>query len=371
MTREPESDGVGATAVTGIDGSRGTLTYRGFRVEDVVAHFGYEQTVGLLLDGNRPDAPQAQELRTQLAARRTLPPELEGLVDRWPATAPVMDGLRTGISGMVDLAREAPPTRTSCLDLIARTPTLVARLYRRSVGASPVPPDPELGHVANFLWMVEGTAPGPPAVRALERYFVLLADHGISASTYVLRIVLSTRSDLVSAVTAAVGALKGPLHGGAPPEVLTMLDAAGPVDRVESWIDRTLSEGGRLYGFGHPTYRVEDPRATLLRGYAAEVVSPDRYAVARRFEQVALERLRRRRPGIPLFTNVDFYGALLLEAVGLPRELLPPTFALARMAGWSAHALEQVRQNRLVRPPERYTGPSAREWDGAPPPTGR
>jgi citrate synthase len=197
----------------------------------------------------------------------------------------------------------------------------------------------------------------------LERYFVLLADHGISASTYALRIVLSTRSDLASATSAALGALKGPLHGGAPPEVLEMLDAVGSIDRVENWIDRTLEQRGRLYGFGHPTYRVEDPRATLLRSFAKEVASPSRYALARRFEEVALDRLARWRPDQPLFTNVDFYGAVLLEGVGLPRELFTPTFAVARTAGWSAHALEQVAQNRLIRPPERYTGPTPRPWD--------
>ena len=362
MDANPEPAGVADTAITGIDGARGVLTYRGFRIEDVVRHLDYEETVSLLLSGNRPRDTEARMLRNELRARRGLTPTLERVLDSLPGDTPAIDGLRTVVSAMDDVARVYPPTMTESLELIARSPTLVARLFRRATRSPPVPPDPNLGHVANYLWMVKGTSASPDRVRALERYFVLLADHGISASTFALRIVLSTRSDLASAVSAALGALKGPLHGGAPPEVLDMLDAAGPMDEVEGWIDRTLDKKGRLFGFGHPTYRVEDPRATLLRTFAREVATPDRYALARRFEEVALERLSRRRPDPPLLTNVDFYGAVLLEGVGLPRELFTPTFAVARTAGWAAHALEQVAQNRLVRPPERYTGPSPRPW---------
>lgn len=362
MNANPELVGVGDTAITGIDGARGVLTYRGFRIQDVVGHLGYEEVVSLLLSGNRPDPRKTKEVQSELRVRRELPTTVEQVLESLPADTPPIDGFRTMVSAMDDVARVYPPTFREVLALVARGPTLVARLFRRSTHTFPIAPDPELEHVANYLWMVLGTRPGPERVRALGRYFVLLADHGISASTFALRIVLSTRSDLASAVSAALGALKGPLHGGAPPEVLDMLDAVGAIDQVETWIDRTLDQRGRLYGFGHPTYRVEDPRATLLRTFAQEVAAPERYALARRFEEVALERLARRRPDQPLLTNVDFYGAVLLEGVGLPRELFTPTFALARTAGWGAHALEQVSQNRLVRPPERYTGPSPRSW---------
>jgi citrate synthase len=355
----------GDTAITGIDGATGVLTYRGFRIEDVVEHLGYEATVGLLLWGSRPGETAARDAGSELRPRRSLGPAVERVLDALPPDSPPIDGFRTAVSAMEDMARVYPPTANEALDLIARGPTLVARLHRRATGSAPQIPNAQLGHVANYLWMVQGTLPAPERVRALERYFVLLADHGVSASTFALRIVLSTRSDLASAASAALGALKGPLHGGAPPEVLEMLDEVGSVDQVEPWIDRTLDQRGRLYGFGHPTYRVEDPRATLLRRFAKEVAAPERYALARRFEEVALERLARRRPDRPLFTNVDFYGAVLLEAVGLPRELFTPTFALARTAGWSAHALEQVGQNRLVRPPEHYVGPAPRTWGPA------
>jgi citrate synthase len=362
VSTSSEPAGVGDTSITGIDGERGVLTYRGYRIEEVVRHLGYEGTVALLLLGARPGEAPARDVGPELRARRELTSDLERVLEALPATASPVDGFRTAVSAMDDVARAYPPTVHESLDLIARSPTIVARLYHRSVRTQAPAPDPLLGHVANYLWMVQRARPAPERVRALERYFVLLADHGISASTYALRIVLSTRSDLASAVAAALGALKGPLHGGAPPEVLEMLDDVGSIDKVEQWVDRTLADRGRLFGFGHPTYRVEDPRATLLRGFAREVAAPDRYALAQRFEEVALERLARARPGQPLHTNVDFYGAVLLEAVGLPRELFTPTFAIARTAGWSAHALEQVAQNRLVRPPERYLGPAPRPW---------
>ncbi|MFZ0830507.1 MAG: citrate/2-methylcitrate synthase [Thermoplasmata archaeon] len=363
MSADLETAGFGATSITGIDGARGVLTYRGYRIGEIVRDLGYEGTTALLLSGVRPGEPTARDIGPELRSRRGLPSDLERLLEALPEATPPIDGFRTAVSAMDDVARIYPPTVHECLDVIARSPTIVARLHHRSVRSRTPPPDPHLGHVANYLWMVLGTEPAPEKVRALERYFVLLADHGISASTFALRIVLSTRSDLASATSAALGALKGPLHGGAPPEVLEMLDAVGSVDQVEAWVDRALGERGRLFGFGHPTYRVEDPRATLLRGFAKEVAAPARFALARRFEEVALERLATRRPEQPLFTNVDFYGAVLLEAVGLPRELFTPTFALARTAGWSAHALEQVAQNRLVRPPERYVGLSPRPWN--------
>jgi citrate synthase len=362
VTATSEPARFGDTAITGIDGAQGILTYRGFRIADVVQHLGFEATVSLLLWGTRPGDPDARDVGPELRARRGVPSTLERVLEALPPESAIIDGFRTVVSAMVDMARVHPPTSNEVLDLIARSPTLVAQLHHASKGTQLPDPDSRLGHVANYLRMVQGTPPTPEKVRALERYFVLLADHGISASTYALQIVLSTRSDLASAASAALGALKGPLHGGAPPEVLDMLDTVGSIDQVEPWVDRTLDERGRLFGFGHPTYRVEDPRATLLREYAREVASSSRYALARRFEEVALERLARRRPDQPLFTNVDFYGAVLLEGVGLPRELFTPTFALARTAGWSAHALEQVAQNRMVRPPEHYIGPAPRPW---------
>ncbi len=369
MASAVDSIGIGETAITRIDGERGVLSYRGYRVDQLVDQCSYETVVELLLSGALPGAADGPELVHKLAGYRELPTDALAVLEALPSRGLPIDGLRTAVSAMGDLASVYPPAREACLRLIGRIPVLVARLFRRAHGLAPIASDPELGHAANLLSMLHGGPPNPQKTRALERYLILLADHGISASTFVLRVVLSTRSDLASAVAAALGALKGPLHGGAPSGVLDMLDAVGTSNRAESWIAAALARRERLYGFGHPVYRVEDPRATLLRGFAREVADPGRYALARGFEEAALAALRSERPTTPIHTNVDFYGAVLLEAVGLPRDFFTPVFALARTAGWSAHALEQVVQNRLVRPPERYVGPEGREIGGSASPT--
>ncbi len=360
MASSSEGTGIDETSVSGIDGASGTLTYRGYRIEEVVRRLPYESVVGLLLTGEVPGAPAEAETRHELATRRRVPPTTERLLRALPPSTPVVDGMRTLLGAMPDLGGPDPPSRAQFLDLIARAPVVVARLHRRARRRPAVPPAADLGFAASYLAMLQGDVPTLERARALERYLVLLADHGISASTFALRVVLSTRSDLASAVAAALGALKGPLHGGAPSEVLDLLDEVGSPDRADAGVRSVLERGDRLFGFGHPVYRVEDPRATLLRGFAREVAAPDRFELAERVEVAALRALRERRPGRPLHTNVDYYGAVLLEAVGIPRELFTPTFAVARMPGWAAHAREVVELRRLVRPPERYVGPAPR-----------
>ncbi|MHB8352745.1 MAG: citrate synthase [Thermoplasmata archaeon] len=349
---------IGQSSVSWVGGETGQLGYRGYDISDVVGHLGYEATAHLLIAGTPPARNPPAELLRDLASRRVLPASVEAVLDALdPETTP-MDALRTGISALGADGGPYPPTLEQGLDLIARAPTLVARFQRRRQGQPPVAPSPELGHVANFLRMIHGTEAEPLRVWALESYFDIVADHGMNASTFALRVVLSTNSDLLSAATAAVGALKGPLHGGAPERVLDMLDRSGETDRVEDWIAGALSRKERLMGFGHRAYKVEDPRALLLRGIAGKVADPARFEHARRFEEAALAELRRLRPEQRLNTNVEFYAALVLEAVGLPRDLFPPTFAVARTAGWVAHALEQARENRLIRPEVEYNGPS-------------
>jgi citrate synthase len=202
--------------------------------------------------------------------------------------------------------------------------------------------------------------------RALEDYFILLADHGMNASTFALRIVISTNSDLISAATAALGALKGPAHGGAPSKVAEMLDEVGEPERAEEWIRKALARKERLMGFGHRVYKVEDPRAILLKAIARRVASPDRMRLAESVEAAALRALERERPGRRLYTNVEFYGAVVLESVGLPRDLFTPSFALARTVGWVAHAVEQAQKNRLMRPDVHYVGPPTGRRPSAP-----
>ena len=354
---------IGRSAISRVGGATGELEYRGYSIADVVGHLGYEGTVELLWTGRPPDPGAPSELGRRLAARRAIPAEQLVALDRLPAEMVPMDALRTALSILGGAARTTyPPTESQGIDLVARAATALAHLERRRTGRPPVPPRPELGHVANYLAMLTGAPPDPRRVWALESYFDLVADHGMNASTFALRVVLSTQADLFSAATAAIGALKGPLHGGAPERVLDMLDRVGDPASATDWVRAALDRGERLMGFGHRAYKAEDPRAVLLRRIAEEVAPPSRYALARAVESAALAELGRRKPGQRLFTNVEFYAAVVLEAAGLARELFPPTFAVARTAGWVAHALEQASANRLIRPEVAYAGPTGQRF---------
>jgi citrate synthase len=354
---------VGRSTISWVGGETGDLVYRGFDVRDLVPGLPYESVVHLLLFGEPPSADPSREVGRELAQRREPPPAIERVVDALPAGLPPLEALRTILSLLGDGSLGYPPTREEGFGIIARTPTLLARYVRRSRGAAPIPPRADLGHAANFLWMLFGAAVEPRKVAALEGYLDLLADHGMNASTFALRIAISTQSDLASAATAALATLKGPVHGGAPSRVSDMLDAIGSPDRAERWIAERLARKEVLYGFGHRAYKTDDPRATVLHQIARTVADPHRLALAEAVERTALDALRRSKPGARLFTNVEYYSAVVLEAVGLPRELFTPTFAVARTAGWTAHALEQATDNRLIRPDVEYVGPpKGREW---------
>jgi citrate synthase len=362
---------VGDSSISFVEGEEGRLSYRGYAIADVAERLGYESTVQLLVTGEPPGEDPPPELTRSLARRRRLGPGPASVADALAPGLPGMDAFRTLLSALGDGLYPYPPTVEQGLDLIAQAPTALARYVRRSSGLDPVEPREDLGHVEHFLYLLEGQRPDSERARALERYFVLVADHGMNASTFTLRIVVSTQSDLVSAATAAVGALKGPAHGGAPARVVEMLDRIGTADRAEAWIGDALRRRERIMGFGHRVYKTEDPRAELLREIARNVAEPERFALAQAVEEHALRALRRARPDVPLYTNVEFYAGVVLEAVGLPRDLFAPTFALARTAGWVAHALEQAEHNRLIRPDVRYTGPARRTSDTLPGGKGR
>jgi citrate synthase len=355
----------GSTSVSEVDGERGGLTYRGYTIADVVAHLGFEGTVELLWSG----VPAADEpplpLREALAHQRSLPSDCARVVDALGATTDPMDALRMGLSALGQFPY--PPTLEQGVALVAAAPTVLARFHRRRQGRAPIAPDPRLGHVANFLYMLEGAPSDPRRVYALESYFICVADHGMNASTFALRVVLSTQADLLSAAAAAVGALKGPLHGGAPSKAVEMLDAIGRPENAEPWIREALARRERLMGFGHRAYKVEDPRAVLLRQIAERVAAPGRFALGARVEEVALAELRRAKPNERLYTNVEFYAGLVLEAAGLPRDLFPAVFGVARTAGWVAHAREQSEHNRLIRPGVDYVGLRGRAFPASAP----
>jgi citrate synthase len=355
------------TRLSSVDGSAGVLLLAGFPVEEVAPRATFEEMTSLLWTGELPRAAELAALTRKLAARRALAPVTLDLL-RAAAERRVdpMDALRMA-AGTLSLAQGAgSDPREDAATLVAAFPTIVATYWRLLQGQEPPAPREDLGHAAGFLHLLSGEEPDPERVRGLETYLNTVSDHGFNASTFTARVIVSTRSDLISAITGAVGALKGPLHGGAPGPALDTVFEIGSADRAEEVLRAKLARGERLMGFGHRVYRVRDPRADVL-GAAAErfyhrAGDMTLYELARSVETTALRLLREHRPDRRLDTNVEFYTALLLHGLGLPTELFTPTFAIGRVAGWTAHALEQLDRGRLIRPQSEYVGERNRRW---------
>ena len=347
---------VGAESAIGlVDGKNGRLLYRGYPIGQLVANGTYAEVADLLWTGEWHPGVQfhaAAVPEPVLVALRAL-----------PADAHPMDALRTAVSVWGATERIAwPPTPEQARAVTAFSPSALAAFDRIRRGLEPVPPDPNLDLAGGFLQQLTGTVPDPATARALEAYFIVGAEHGLNASTFTARVITATRSDLASAVCGAIGALKGPLHGGAPAEVVSQLHEIGSPERAEAWVRETVASGGRVMGFGHRVYRAYDPRAAALRQVAeAMEVRPDWLDLAIQVEDVVLRVLAELKPGRVLKTNVEYYAAAVLQGVGLTPDLFPATFALARHAGWTAHAIEQVEANKLIRPDMRYTGPAERD----------
>src|SRR5579863_5354375 len=344
------------TALSKVDGRAGRLIYRGYNIHDLARTTSFEEIAYLLWFGQLPDEAQLVDLRTQLAQQRTLPIAVAHVLSDLPHTSEPMDALRTATSAWGVGTISGKPTVEQAIALAARFPVFLAAFHRLRNGQEPLESRPDLGHAANYLYLLTGKTPEQRHVQALDAYFVLLADHGMNASTFTARVVASTESDIVSAIVAAVGALKGPLHGGAPSKVLDMLQAIGTTEDAEPWLRNAITRGERLMGFGHRVYKTEDPRAEELRELA-RLADPQEFVLSRRVEELALTLLEEEKPGRRLYTNVEFYSAALLASVGLSGDLFTPTFAVSRVAGWTAHILEQIGNNRLIRPEADYTGP--------------
>jgi citrate synthase len=343
------------TALGYVDGERGRLLYRGYRIGDLVDHGTYPAVANLLWTGDwDPDhhLPTSPVPAAVLTALRAL-----------PTTAKPMDALRTAVSvwGAAQVL-DWPPTPEQARALTAFSPSALAAFARLRRGQEPIEPDPSLDLVPGFLYQLTGEPAEAATARALDAYFIVGAEHGLNASTFTARVITSTRSDLVSAVVGAIGALKGPLHGGAPSEVVEQIHNAGSPEHAEEWVRETLAKGERLMGFGHRVYRAYDPRAAALRKVAESMEhKPDWLELAIAIEDVALRVLAEKHPERALKTNVEYYAAPVLMGVGLTPDLFPATFALARHAGWTAHVIEQAGANRIIRPDARYTGPSERD----------
>jgi citrate synthase len=341
------------TVLSDVDGKNGRLIVRGVSLDDLVTSSRFEDVVELLFDGFLSTPP---DLRAALgAARASVVGHLAGATDL--TALPPVEGMRALLARLADGDGHA-----TALELVAAPAVFTTGLLRLATGLEPIAPDATLSHAADTLRMLDGTMPSAEQVAALDRYLVTVADHGLNASTFAARVVASTQAGLTSSVLAALSALKGPLHGGAPGPVLDMLDAVGRPDNAEAWIAATLAKGERLMGFGHRVYRVRDPRADALKGAvrmlaASGAIDPARLALAEAVEAAALRQLRIKKPDRPLDTNVEFYTALLLESLGFPREAFTCVFAMGRVAGWIAHAREQALDGRLIRPMSVYVGP--------------
>lgn len=364
----PGLEGVVAaeTRLSSVDGQAGELIIGGFPVEELAGRATFEETVYLLWHDALPTAVQLAAFHQELATQRALPEATLALLRAAAAQeAPVIDALGMGATTLSLGLREDDPLATAKA-LIARFPTIVAAYWRLRQGQEPLAPQPRLSHAANYLYMLFGQEPRPEHGRGLETYLNTVVDHGMNASTFTARVIISTRSDLVSAVVGALGALKGPLHGGAPGPALDMVFEIGQAARAEAYLRRKLEQGERLMGFGHRIYKVRDPRAEVLSAAAAQMYQGNGhralYDLSRQVEQTAIALLAEYKPGRNLQTNVEFYTALLLHGLGLPPELFTPTFAIGRVGGWTAHCFEQQQLNRLIRPQSSYVGPKDRRW---------
>jgi citrate synthase len=353
-----------STRLSHVDGLAGELTIAGYAVDDLAPAVSFEEVVYLLLNGRLPDSSERAALTRELASRRELPrAAVEILREAASVETATMDALRMA-APLLSLGRREDPLEDA-MTAIAAFPTIVGTYQRLLRGEPPVPVRADLAHAMHYLHQLSGSEPSAERARALETYLNTVCDHGLNASTFTARVIVSTKSDVISAIAGAVGALKGPLHGGAPGPALDMVFEIAKPERAEPVIRAMLDRGERLMGFGHRVYRVRDPRADVLAAAAEQFYESggDRsvYELARHVEATALRLLRERKPDRRLDTNVEFYTALLLHGIGLPTDLFTPTFAVGRVLGWSAHCLEQLRDGRLIRPQSVYVGPSGRK----------
>ncbi|MDX2692231.1 citrate synthase/methylcitrate synthase [Streptomyces ipomoeae] len=354
------------TALGDVRGREGFYHYRQYSAVDLAQTRSFEDVWHLMIHGALPDAAQRAAFAAHTAQLRHLPEEVLAAL---PAVAAAggpsgpLAGLRGALSllGAVKGFRpvydiDPDQRRADTVAAAAAVPTLLTALYRLGRGLEPVEPRDDLPYAANYLYMLSGSQPDAEQARAIEQYLISTIDHGFNASTFTARVIASTGADVTAALVGAVGALSGPLHGGAPSRALDTLDAIGSRDRIDVWIRKRVLAGERIMGFGHPVYRTEDPRSRMLRGIAQQFGGP-LVEFAIEVEQRVEAILAELKPGRELHTNVEFYAGVVMELCGLPRQMFTPTFAAARVVGWSANILEQAQDSKIIRPAARYVGP--------------
>jgi len=354
------------TRLSLVDGAAGRLILAGYPMEQIAPQARFEEVAHLLWYGRLPNRRELKDLSARLAAQRHLSSTTLAILREAAGRAvPVMDALRMAASTLSLAQKDSP--EDDALAVVAAFPAIVGGYWRLRNGQEPVDPSEDLSHAEHCLHQIFGGTTGPERARGLETYLNTVCDHGFNASTFTARVIISTHSDIVSAVTGAIGALKGPLHGGAPGPALEMVFEIKEADRAETVILAKLERGERLMGFGHRVYRVRDPRADILAAAAERFYhsegNRELYDLAIAVEKTALNLLAKHKPGRQLKTNVEFYTALLLHGLGLPTELFTPMFAISRVLGWTAHCLEQLREGRLIRPESRYIGPTDLQFE--------
>jgi citrate synthase len=356
---------VAETDVGGVRGREGFFHYRQYAAPDLARQRTFEDAWHLLLLGSLPTSLDEREtFRRRVAPLRTISERTETMLREIAAAGSgPLDGLRTSVSLVAaqegfrpSLDTDAAELREQALRVTAVVPTLIAALYRAGQGHDPIAPHPDLPYASNYLYMLSGQVPEPDHGRAIEQYLISTMDHGFNASTFTARVITSTGADLGAAITGAIGALSGPLHGGAPSRALDLLDEIGTVDRAAQVVRTKVENGERIMGFGHRVYKTRDPRSVLLRE-VAERVGGTEAELATAVEDVVVDVLAELKPGRELYANVEYYAGIVMDAAGLPPELFTATFAASRTVGWCAHVLEQAGDNRLIRPSARYVGP--------------
>ncbi len=347
-----------SSSIGDVNGEKGELIYQGINIHDLAKNSTFEEVIFLLWNGHLPKRAELDELKRNIAANQELSPEILALMRQFPKDAEPMDTLRTAVSALDFYDKDAKDTSRegsmkTATRLTAQFPVVVAALDRLRKGLEPIPAKPELDIATNFLYMLKGEMPSPEDAHVLDVALILQADHELNASTFTARVVAGTLADMYSAVTAAIGALSGPLHGGANTNVMKMLLEIGEVDRVEQYIKDALAAKRKLMGFGHAVYKTEDPRATNFRRFSKELAERTGdmkwYEMSRKVEETIMKEKG-------LFPNVDFFSASTFYMMGIPLDLYTPIFAISRISGWTGHILEQYANNKLIRPRAEYVG---------------
>ncbi len=347
------------TRLSDVRGDIGQLIYCGYDINELAGKVTFEEVVHLLHHDHLPNRQELDELKGLLAGKRELPKGVVNIIKAFPKDAPPMHAIRTAVSALGCFDPEADndsmdENRLKALRLIARIPIITAYFHRHRQGKSLLPPDPSMGEAANFLYLIDGEKPSAEKIKTLDMCYVLHADHGMNASTFSARVTIATLSDMYSAITSAIGTLKGPLHGGANEGVIKMLQEIGSLDRVDAYITEALAQKKKIMGIGHRVYKTLDPRAPHLKRMAqilsAKLGEPKWIQMSERIAELMLKEKN-------LHANVDFYSATVYYSLGIPTDLFTPIFAISRTAGWTAHVLEQLADNRLIRPQSQYAGP--------------